>query len=194
MARCSRSWRRSSSNPPLHWLSKKQRKTNKLTIRPIASCNFWMCVVTNNILWPSRSGLPSKRTNLWITTLWRKRNSWNNIVRCWHLIFIFFEFTNSFLKFMFSYSHLFLFDSCHSKKCKVTHGCLAHQYVNIEVELTIYTAISLIRKVVLDILAPYQMVLFLVEFNIINTTIWSDLFFDQVKKLLENLQNNDAQL
>jgi hypothetical protein len=33
-------------------------------------------------------------------------------------------------------------------------------YVDIEVELTMYTAISLIRKVVPGILAPYQMVWF----------------------------------
>jgi hypothetical protein len=31
-----------------------------------------------------------------------------------------------FFKFMFSYSHSFLFDSCHSRKYKVTHGHLAH--------------------------------------------------------------------
>jgi hypothetical protein len=50
-------------------------------------------------------------------------------------------------------------------------------YVDIEVELTMYAGTSLIRKVVLGILAPYQMVWFLVEFNIINAIIWSDLFF-----------------
>jgi hypothetical protein len=38
------------------------------------------------------------------------------------------------------------------------------------------------------------MVWFLVEFNIINAIIWSDLFFWPSEKLLENLQNNDAQL
>jgi hypothetical protein len=64
--------------------------------------------------------------------------------------------------------------------------------VDIEVELMMYTATSLIRKVALGILAPCQMVWFWVEFNIINATIWSDLFFDQAKKLLKNLQNNDA--
>jgi hypothetical protein len=37
----------------------------------------------------------------------------------------FFECINSFLKILFSYRHSFLFDSCHSRKCKVTHGHLA---------------------------------------------------------------------
>jgi hypothetical protein len=57
-----------------------------------------------------------------------------------------------------------------------------------------YTTTGLIRKVVRGILAQYQMVWFLIEFNIINATIWSDRFFYQAKKLLENLQNSDAQL
>jgi hypothetical protein len=42
-----------------------------------------MCAVTKDILGPS------KPTNLWIATLWRKSNSYNNITRCWHLVFIF---------------------------------------------------------------------------------------------------------
>lgn len=67
-------------------------------------------------------------------------------------------------------------------------------HADIEAELTMDTTTGLIRKVVRGILAPYQMVWFLVEFNIINATIWSDLFFLQAQKLLENLQNNDAQL
>ncbi len=67
-------------------------------------------------------------------------------------------------------------------------------HADIEAELTMDTTTGLIRKVVRGILAPYQMVWFLVEFNIINAAIWSDLFFLQAQKLLENLQNNDAQL
>jgi hypothetical protein len=67
-------------------------------------------------------------------------------------------------------------------------------HADIEAELTMHTTTGLIRKVVPGILAPCQMVWFLVEFKIINATIWSDLFFYQAKKLLENLQNNDAQL
>jgi hypothetical protein len=38
------------------------------------------------------------------------------------------------------------------------------------------------------------MVRFLIEFSITDTTTWSDISFDQVKQLLKNLQNNDAQL
>jgi hypothetical protein len=34
---------------------------------------------------------------------------------------------------------------------------------------------------------------FFIEFNITKATIWSNLSFDQVKQLLENLKNNDAQ-
>lgn len=47
---------------------KAKKKTKKLTIRPTASCNFWMCAVTKDILCLSLSGVPSKRTNLWIAT------------------------------------------------------------------------------------------------------------------------------
>jgi hypothetical protein len=50
-------------------------------------------------------------------------------------------------------------------------------HADIEAEVTMSTTTGLIRKVVRGILAPYQMVWFLVEFNIINATIWSDLFF-----------------
>ncbi len=56
-------------------------------------------------------------------------------------------------------------------------------YADIKVELKMYTATGLIHKVLPGILAPYQMVWFLVEFNIINATIWSDLSFDQAEKI-----------
>jgi ABC-type sulfate transport system substrate-binding protein len=53
---------------------------------------------------------------------------------------------------------------------------------------------GLILKVMPSTLALYQMVGFLIEFNITNITTWLDLSFDQVKQLFKNLQNNNAQL
>jgi len=92
MEHCSRSWRRSLSSPPLRQLTKKQRKTSKLTIRPITGCSFWTCAIKKDILCLLRSHLPGKRTSLWIATLWRKPNPWNCIRRCWHSVFIFFNY------------------------------------------------------------------------------------------------------
>lgn len=54
---------------------------------------------------------------------------------------------------------------------KLLMDALHIPYADIEVELKMYTATGLIHKVLPGILAPYQMVWFLVEFNIINATI-----------------------
>jgi hypothetical protein len=54
-------------------------------------------------------------------------------------------------------------------------------YADIEIELTMYTSTSLIHKVVLGILTPYQMVWFSVKFNIIDVTIWTDFFLSSEK-------------
>jgi hypothetical protein len=67
-------------------------------------------------------------------------------------------------------------------------------YADIKDELRMYTGTNLIRKVVPDTLTPSQLARFVVEFNITDATIWSNLSFDQAKQLLKNLQHNDAQL
>ncbi len=38
-------------------------------------------------------------------------------------------------------------------------------------------------------LAPYQMVQFIVEFDVKDVSIWSDLIFGQAKQLLQNMEN-----
>lgn len=60
-------------------------------------------------------------------------------------------------------------------------------YVDNKDEFTMYVAMGFTCKVMPDTLTPYQMAQFLVEFNIIDTSIWSDHSFDQEKQLLENL-------
>ncbi len=95
---------------------------------------------------------------------------------------------------MSSYKHSFLFNCCHLKTCEVTHGCLAYHVCRRQRWITIYIAMGLILKVMPSTLALYQMVGFLIEFNITNITTWLDLSFDQVKQLFKNLQNNNAQL
>lgn len=54
-------------------------------------------------------------------------------------------------------------------------------YVEIEDKLMVYTTISMIRKEVFKIFAPYQMVGILIEFKITDVSIWSDLTFDPSK-------------
>jgi hypothetical protein len=49
------------------------------------------------------------------------------------------------------------------------------------------------RKIVPGTLAPYQMAWFLINCNITNVLIWSDLSFDQAKQLFDNLQTGDRQ-
>jgi hypothetical protein len=66
-------------------------------------------------------------------------------------------------------------------------------YVDIKDEFTMYATMGLICKVVPGTLTPYQLAWFFIEFNIIDVSIWSNLFFDQVKQLFKNLQNNDGQ-
>jgi len=60
-------------------------------------------------------------------------------------------------------------------------------YADIKDEFTMYVATGFTCKVVHGTLTPYQMAQFLVEFNITNTSIWLDHYFDQEKQLLENL-------
>jgi len=64
-------------------------------------------------------------------------------------------------------------------------------YAKIEDELMAYTTFGMIHKEVFGTFTPYQMVGFLIKFKITNISIWSDLTFNQVKQLLEYLQNNN---
>jgi hypothetical protein len=64
-------------------------------------------------------------------------------------------------------------------------------YVKIENKLTMYISIGMICKEVLGTFVPYQMVGFFIEFKITNVSIWSDLTFDLVKQLWENLQSSN---
>jgi hypothetical protein len=64
-------------------------------------------------------------------------------------------------------------------------------YVEIEDKLTVYTTISMMHKEVLGTFAPYHMVGFLIEFKIINFSIWSDLTYNPTKQLLKNLQSSN---
>jgi precorrin-6B methylase 1 len=77
---------------------------------------------------------------------------------------------------------------------KLLMDALHIPYADIKDELTMYTGTNLIRKVLPHTLTPSQVARFLVEFNITNATIWSNLSFDQAKQLLKNLQNNAAEL
>lgn len=64
-------------------------------------------------------------------------------------------------------------------------------YNNIEVNLIVYTTMSMIYKEAFWNLVPFQMAQFLIKFKITNTSIWFDLTFEQAKQLLENLYNNN---
>jgi hypothetical protein len=72
---------------------------------------------------------------------------------------------------------------------KLIMDVLNIQYTNVENELMAYTTINMIHKEVHGTFTPYQMVRFFVDFKIINITIWSNLTFEQTKKLFKNLQN-----
>lgn len=50
-------------------------------------------------------------------------------------------------------------------------------------------ATRMLWKVISGNLAPYQMVRFLMEFDVKNISIWSDPIFDQAKHLLQNMEN-----
>jgi hypothetical protein len=60
-------------------------------------------------------------------------------------------------------------------------------YAKIEDKLIMYIAIGMIHKEVLGTFAPYQMVGFLIKFEIIDLNIWSNLTFDSTKQLSESL-------
>ncbi len=52
----------------------------------------------------------------------------------------------------------------------------------------------MIHKAMLSNLAPYQEACFLVEFNIKDIFIWSNLTFDLVKQLLTNMENTSTNI
>lgn len=62
-------------------------------------------------------------------------------------------------------------------------------YTNNKDEFTLYMSIGMIHKAMLNNLAPYQMAHFLVEFNIKDVFILSNMTFDQTKQLLTNMEN-----
>jgi hypothetical protein len=50
-------------------------------------------------------------------------------------------------------------------------------------------ATRMLWKVIVGNLAPYQMVQFLVKFDVKDLSIWFDPIFDQTKQLLQNMEN-----
>jgi hypothetical protein len=88
---------------------------------------------------------------------------------------------------MFSYKNFLFYIAIITRHVKLFMDTLHILYANIKDELRMYVTMGFKCKVVLGTLTPYQMAQFLVEINIINTSIWSDHSFDQEKQLLENL-------
>jgi hypothetical protein len=140
-----------------------------------------------DIICPLHLHLQWKWTNLWTTILLRKWNSYNNTTKCHHLVFIFLTFPNLFLKLCFHIKTHFCLIAIITRHVKLFMDTLHISYADIKDEFTMYVTTGFTCKVVHGTLTPYQMAQFLVEFNITDTSIWSDHSFDQEKQLLENL-------
>ncbi len=96
-------------------INKKPKKDEQIYYLTNSQLWFLDVLITKDIMCPLCSRFPWKWTNLWIVMLWRKPNSWNNTIKCPHLIFFFPTSANSIFLIMFSYRHSFWFDFCHSK-------------------------------------------------------------------------------
>jgi len=65
-------------------------------------------------------------------------------------------------------------------------------YVDIENNLTNWKVKEMLKEVVTGELAPFQMYKFYLDFEIVDTNMWSHLLFEQASNLIEHMANNNT--
>jgi hypothetical protein len=66
------------------------------------------------------------------------------------------------------------------------------KYVDVENNFTNWKVKEMLKEVIIGELTPFQMYKFYLEFEIVDTNMWSHLSFEQASNLIEYMANNNT--